>query len=157
MSTQHTAKSALHSLKELYRAIDSASHQPSSMSFDDSENLVQALCNLSHLIRRIDETGMCSHPTSFDCNRISPKRTNETLFDPHPRHYENKVYMNSVPNESDYGECILYHPIRIITTSVDQPIVIRENDPVKHDRFKRKLIFRGAGRVNASMCVYFKF
>ncbi|CAF1218619.1 unnamed protein product [Adineta ricciae] len=124
MSIQHTAESALHSLEELYRAIDSAAHQPSPMSINDSENLVQALCNLSHLIRRIDQTGMCGHPTSLDCNRISPKKRNQTLFDPHLRHYENKVCMNSVPNESDYGECILYHPIRIITTSADQPIII---------------------------------
>ncbi|CAF1138754.1 unnamed protein product [Adineta ricciae] len=137
MSIQHTAESALHSLEELYRAIDSAAHQPSPMPIDDSENLVQALCNLSHLIRRINETGMCGHPTSLDCNRISPERRNQTLFDPHLRHYEDKVYMNSVPNESDYGECILYHPIRIITTSADQPIVIRGKDSVKYDRFKR--------------------
>ncbi|CAF1105121.1 unnamed protein product [Adineta ricciae] len=134
MSIQHTAESALHSLEELYRAIDSAAHQPSPMPIDDSENLVQALCNLSHLIRRINETGMCGHPTSLDCNRISPERRNQTLFDPHLRHYEDKVYMNSVPNESDYGECILYHPIRIITTSADQPIIIEavREDLVRH-------------------------
>ncbi|UJR25640.1 hypothetical protein I4U23_006991 [Adineta vaga] len=122
MSIQRTAESALHSLEELYRAIDSASQQSSPMSMDESENLVQALCNLSQLIQHINHTGMCDQTsmmtTHIDSNQFHQKRKPQTFFTPHLNHYDENIYTNSVPIEQSlpieqpYGECILYHPIR---------------------------------------------
>ncbi len=37
-----------------------------------------------------------------------------------------------------YGECVLYHPIRIITTCADGPTVLHENDFVRKEKQYRK-------------------
>ncbi|CAF2489545.1 unnamed protein product [Rotaria sp. Silwood2] len=148
MSIQRTAESALHALQELYNAIDSSSQQQSSMSVNDSENLVQALCNLSQLINHINQTGMCRHTpimhTNLDSKRFGQKRIN-TFIAPHlTSSYDKNIMMDSAtirpslqPGQS-YGECVLYHPIRIITTCADGSTVFHENDFVKKEGQYRK-------------------
>jgi hypothetical protein len=156
MSIQRTAESALHAIEELYQAIDLSSQQPSPMSINDSENLVQALCNLSQLINHINQTGMCGHTpqmtTKLDSNRFSRNKV-KPYVDPYGTNDDENIIMHSAmigpppqPGQS-YGECVLYHPIRIVTTCVDGSTVLHESDFVRkkgqyrkgHDRSKREL------------------
>ncbi|CAF3591110.1 unnamed protein product [Rotaria sordida] len=147
MSIQRTAESALHALQELYNAIDLSSQQQSSMSINDSENLVQALCNLSQLINHINQTGMCGHTsimnTHLDSKRFDRKRVNKFIA-PHLTNYDENIMMDSttigssLQSGQSYGECVLYHPIRITTTCADGPTVLHENDFVRNERQYRK-------------------
>ncbi|CAF3352436.1 unnamed protein product [Rotaria sp. Silwood1] len=139
MSIQRTAESALHALQELYNAIDVSSQQQSSMSVNDSENLVQALCNLSQLINHINQTGMCGYTpimnTNLDSKRFGRKRIN-TFIAPHLTNYDENIMMDSAIIEPSlqpgqpYGECVMYHPIRIITTCADGSRALHESDVV---------------------------
>jgi len=146
MSIQRTAESALYSLEELYKAIDLSSQQQSAMSGNDSENLVQALCNLSQLI---NQTGMCDRTpimtTNFDAKRFNRKKM-KNFIGQHLNDNDEHRYMDSEtvgppsPPQSrkPYGECVLYHPIRIITTSADGPIMLNESDFVRKEEQYRK-------------------
>ena len=152
MSIQHTAESALYALEELYNAIDISAQQPNPMSINDSENLVHALCNLSQLINHINQTGMCGHTPMMDTNQFNQQKI-KTFIDPHRTSYDENIMMDSATIGSPpqpgqpYGECVLYHPIRIITTCANGPTVLHESDFVRkkgqyrkgHDHSRREL------------------
>ncbi|CAF3781415.1 unnamed protein product [Rotaria socialis] len=145
MSIQRTAKSALHALQELYNAMDISCQQKKSLPVNDSENLVHALCNLSQLINHINQQGMCGYTPRINTNLASKqydrKRINP-FINPRLTKCDGNSMMDSETSESSlqsrqaYGECVLYHPIRIITTCADGPTVLHESDFVKHDKGK---------------------
>ncbi|CAM4873788.1 unnamed protein product [Rotaria socialis] len=145
MSIQRTAKSALHALQELYNAMDISCQQKKSLPVKDSENLVHALCNLSQLINHINQQGMCGYTPRINTNLASKqydrKRINP-FINPRLTKCDGNSMMDSETSESSlqsrqaYGECVLYHPIRIITTCADGPTVLHESDFVKHDKGK---------------------
>jgi hypothetical protein len=147
---QHTAQSALHALEELYKVLDSSNQQHGQMTIDDSENLVHALCSLSQLINHINQTGMCGHTTNIHPNR-SDRRNVKTFINPHLGDYDENMMMDTatigMPPQTGqpYGECVLYHPIRIITTGADGPTVLHENDFSQkgYEHSKRELYIGG--------------
>ncbi|CAF1584857.1 unnamed protein product [Rotaria magnacalcarata] len=145
MSIHRTAESALHALQELYNAIDISCQQKNSLSVNDSENLVHALFNLSQLINHINQQGMCGYTPRINTNLASKQYDRErinTFINPRLTKYDENSMMDSETNQSSlqsrqaYGECVLYHPIRIITTCADEPTVLHESDFVKHDKGK---------------------
>lgn len=148
MSIQRTAKLALRALKELYHTIDLSSQQQSFMPMNDNENIFHALYSLSRLINHITETGMCDYKsmknTSLECKPNGQNRSKK-MIGPCFDQYDESTMMDSLtirPSvkqaEQSYGECIVYHPIRIIATGADRPTVIYERDLKKNAKPYRK-------------------
>ena len=151
MSIQRTAESALHALGELYQVVETSSQQQGQLTMSDSENLVQALSNLSRLIHHINQTDMCAHPNGITSNLASQRwnRAQMRPFAPPPPpsfgDYDEHMMMaepamiGSLPHPRHLqGECIVYHPIRIRTTGVGTPTVLPVRNFDRKERMHRK-------------------
>ena len=143
MSMQRTAESALHALEELYGVLESSSQQEGQLSMNDSENLVHALCSLSQLIHHVNETGMCGDTPMMSSPRGSDQFVRKDMrpfASPCHTRYDGHRMMDSASSGPSshsgqlHGECILYHPIRIMTSSAEGSAVLHEGDVARMDR-----------------------
>ncbi|CAF0907468.1 unnamed protein product [Didymodactylos carnosus] len=120
MLTRHTAEGAISALEKLYQVLDSSNGRyGKALSLHDGEVLLQTLCKLTQLV------------SQMDCGRddgMGEGRREFFSIDKHGSAVGAGKDSCCKPGQN-YGECVLYHPIRIITTCVsDEPSLLGDHD-----------------------------